>query len=141
MLSLAAVVWSISLDFIYKDIILLLLFMSVVLLFSYESGIVSSLLKARFLQKLGVLSFSIYMTHYFVIVCFKALLTLLSKFTNFNFIYGEPGFKVMDLGNAYFNNSLLIILLLVTILVSKFTYLHIEERGQRFFNNKRLVTQ
>lgn len=60
------------------------LFSACVLIFSYEGGILSGLLKNRFFQFLGTVSFTIYMIHTFIQSCFYSGMRILEKITGWD---------------------------------------------------------
>ncbi len=109
-----------------------LVFLAVVILFTYEAGIVSQLLKTKFFLTIGTLSYSIYMTHAFVqAVLFQIVDKVSNKFNLGLTIYHqqENSFEMIryyNLSDAYLILITLLMLLLVC-LFSSFTYKYIEQ--------------
>lgn len=97
-------------------------FAALVLSLSYDRGLLSRLLKHRTLQRLGQLSYSVYMTHYVVLIFFNPVGQTL----------GEP-----------YRSILKVIYILLVLGVSVLTYRWIEDpwrrRFQRIANKPRPV--
>lgn len=128
---LLSVFFAVSSDFEQKKITLVTLFLVTVMLFAYESGMFSKLLKAKLFQTAGLLSYSIYMTHFAILFVFIAITIVAQKITGIELTYVVDGARFISLGNDYINNALVIIIVSFVLLVSKFTYKWIELPGQR----------
>jgi len=109
-----------------------LVFLAVVILFTYEAGIVSKLLKTKFFLTIGTLSYSMYMTHAFVqAVLFQITDKFSHKFNLGLTTYGqqENSFEMLRYYN--FSDTYLILItllmLLLVFLFSSFTYKYIEQ--------------
>jgi peptidoglycan/LPS O-acetylase OafA/YrhL len=115
----------------HKQIVLMLVFCAVMLIFSFERGVISTLLKARPFEKLGVLSYSIYMTHAMVLFAFTLGMLLLGKVTGHTFVTyaaAAPG-PTLSFNNAMADNFLLLGLLIIIVGISAVSYRLIEQRG------------
>lgn len=108
-----------------------LLFMLTVLIFSFESGFISNILKNHRFQYLGKLSYSIYMTHAAILFCLTATAIILQKLTSIEFAPMLDSIRQLDFGNSIINNIVVVLTLAIVIIVSHYTYNYIEVRGQR----------
>ncbi|EKG0038833.1 acyltransferase [Vibrio cholerae] len=108
-----------------------LFFFLVILVFSHQSGIVSRFLDRSLFEKLGMLSFSIYLTHTWFISSIKAFATISEKYLNYKFMYMVDGSRIIDFGISYFNDLFYIPYLIVVVIFSCFTYAYIELPWQR----------
>ncbi len=105
-----------------------------VLVFSHESGYISTILRARPFILLGALSYSIYMTHLFVQGRMFNIARYLdghhaTSITGMQATGGEPTF-------AYAQNIAVpatIIMILLTLIASTITYNLVERPGQKWF--------
>ena len=114
-----------------KQIVLMFLFCAVILIFSFEAGILSTLLKARPFEYLGTLSYSIYMTHAMILFAFTLGLLLLGKVTGLALVTYPttgPG-PVLSFNSALIDNVLLLVLLGVIVGLSLLSYRFIELKG------------
>lgn len=117
-----------------RDIFAPILFSFVILFFAFEFGLFSKILKFKFLQYIGKLSYSIYMTHAAVIFCLISFAILLQKFTGAEIAPMLEGRRVLSFGNELLNNSVVFIVLFLVICISSFTYKCIEIPGQELKN-------
>lgn len=117
-------------DFIYKHIVISLLFCIVVLMFSFESGIISDFLKLKLFQVMGKLSYSIYMIHYAILFCFTATMLILQKLMSIELAPMYNGVRYLTFGNEIINNIAIFLILTFIIWLSQFTYKHIELKWQ-----------
>ncbi|NCO73504.1 MULTISPECIES: acyltransferase [Shewanella] len=113
-----------------------LLFLFTVLLFSFESGFFSRILKANFFQFIGKLSYSIYMTHAALLFCFISVAMVAQKLTGEKLAPMIDNVRFLTFGSGFINNIISIIILAMVVTVSIFTYKYIEVPGQ-LFNNKK----
>jgi peptidoglycan/LPS O-acetylase OafA/YrhL len=118
-------------EFVYQSIAATILFYLAILAFSFESGIVSSLLKLRPFQELGKLSYSIYMTHAAILFCLTSTMIVLQKFTGIELAPMINQSRCLTLGGAGVNNLMLLVILALVIFISSLTYRHIELKWQR----------
>jgi peptidoglycan/LPS O-acetylase OafA/YrhL len=118
-------------DIDHKQIILMVVFCVLMLIFSFEGGVISTLLKASPFEKLGTLSYSIYMTHAMVLFAFTLAMLLIGKVTGFTIVTyaaAAPG-PLLSFHNAAADNSVLIGLLIVIVGISAISHRFIELRG------------
>lgn len=99
----------------------------VVLVFASDSGPVSSLLHRPFPQRLGLLSYSIYMVHYVVGLGIMALLMLLTSLTR-----EVEGTRTL-VAPWWITEPLTLAYLALVVIVSAFTHARIERPGRRLF--------
>lgn len=105
------------------------LFSVVVFFFSYELGLFSKLLKIRVVQFLGVISFTIYLTHSFILTILWRVVYLMDKKINTEFIIpwsGRGYDELIDFGR-YSSDLALIIYVALTCLISFFIYRFFED--------------
>jgi peptidoglycan/LPS O-acetylase OafA/YrhL len=115
-------------SFEYKLIAAIALFFMVVLLFAFEAGVVSTLLKTYSLQLLGRLSYSIYMTHAAILLIFTWVTSAVESVYDQKLFYEEGAVTLIQ--HSVLNNVAVFTLILFIIGVSHFTYKYIEVRGQ-----------
>ncbi|MGL1958244.1 MAG: acyltransferase [Colwellia sp.] len=125
------VILIVQLNFEYRAIIGPILFFITVLLFAFELGAISKLLKAQFFQYIGKLSYSIYMTHIGVIFCFTTLALIIDKLFNLETKVKVSNIWYLTFGNATVNNLMVLIVITLVIFISSLTYKYIEIIGQR----------
>ncbi|CAI1722372.1 acyltransferase family protein [Serratia proteamaculans] len=132
---------SVTMQYELKGVVTSLVFCMTIYIFSFEAGIVSSLLSKSFFEFFGKISFSIYMTHAAVIFIAISIAMACEKFFGKEFTYSiatksESTIRYMDLGSGIYNNILAVIIISIVIVVSYFTYIVIELRsisaGKRF---------
>ncbi|MCK5728253.1 MAG: acyltransferase [Methylococcales bacterium] len=128
---LVAVVIVVQSSFKYHTIVATLLFYLVVLVFAFESGVVSSYLKLKWFQMLGKLSYSIYMIHAAILFCFISSLMVLQKLTGLELTTMKGNVRFLTSGNELLNNLLLLLLLSFIVWLSQYTYKYIELKGQQ----------
>src|SRR5690606_31160970 len=66
-------------SYLYRDLFASLMLLLTIFIFAFEGGVVSRWLKQRWLQALGLWSFSIYMTHVAILAALQGLALQLSK--------------------------------------------------------------
>lgn len=112
-----------------------LVFGAAVLVFARAGGRISRFLLVRPLKHLGVLSFSIYMTHAFVESRFKDGLKIFSKVTNIDVMASQvlPDGSTIDVvGTTAVAGVLLTVVMVAAVIgVSQLTWRFIEVPGQR----------
>ncbi|HGE6097131.1 TPA: acyltransferase family protein [Vibrio cholerae] len=121
-------------NFELRDILAPIVFFFVILFFAFEFGFFSSILKFKFLQYIGKLSYSIYMTHAALIFCLISFAIILQKLTGAEIAPMLEGERVLNFGNELLNNGVVIIVLFLVICISSFTYKYIEIPGQKLKN-------
>jgi peptidoglycan/LPS O-acetylase OafA/YrhL len=109
------------------------LFAVAVLIFAVEGGWVSGLFRTRPLRWLGTVSYSIYMTHYFLVVLVPTIFKhgLHRDYTAVMPIAGEPSVEVFG-RNDFEGTFFYLLVLALTLLVSAFTYRWIEKPGREW---------
>jgi peptidoglycan/LPS O-acetylase OafA/YrhL len=115
----------------HKQLILMLAFCTLMVVFAFEGGAISTLLKARPFERLGALSYSIYMTHAMVLFAFTLAMLLVGKVTGHTIVtYAAtaPG-PILSFHHGVADNVLLIGLLIVIVCTSAVSHHHIELRG------------
>lgn len=113
-----------------------IIFFMVIIVFSHESGVISNFLKGNIFQRIGVLSFSIYLTHAWLVFMFKSLSVVSLKITGYTFLSTtEDEQSVIDFGVGELNNIVFIPYLLMVYLMSSLTYKYIEKPAQKYLLN------
>lgn len=118
-------------DIDHKQIILMLVFCALMLIFSFEGGGISTLLKAPPFEKLGALSYSIYMTHAMVLFALTLAMLLVGKVTGYTIVTyaaAAPG-PMLSFHNGVADNFLLIGLLIIIVGISAVSHRLIEQHG------------
>ncbi len=140
--SMVLVVVVVAFGFEYQSIAASVLFCFVVVLFAFDAGGVSKLLKGRVFVYLGKLSYSIYLTHAAILFCLVSALMVVQKLSGMNVVPMVDGQRYIDLG-GFLANTLLVVLVLGTVVAfSVLTHKYIEVRGQNFgklIANKRMA--
>lgn len=114
-----------------------LLFCTAVLIFSYEAGLVSRLLRLRVFPALGKLWLSIYLTHAAVIFVLATGITIAAKFSGLSLLVDRPGetsgtmVRYLSTGTALNDNLLMLLVVVAVVVVSMLTYRYIEGPGIR----------
>jgi len=109
--------------------------------FSYELGCFSRVLKWKFIQTLGVLSFTMYMTHSVILTVIWRVNTLLTKDQYILDSAVSHGYsKIMHFGNAYWGDLFLFCYIAFVFGISSIIYRKYEEplriKFNQFANNK-----
>lgn len=113
----------------YKSLLSILLFSITIFVFSMEKGFFSYLFKLKPFQKLGKLSYSIYMTHAAVLFVATSLSIIASTKTNLIKTEMIDSVRYIVTSNAIYSNLYIIVSLVITILISNYTYRFIEKNG------------
>lgn len=108
------------------------LFALIIYLFSIQNiGMISNLLKSKYFQKIGLLSYSIYMTHFIIVTALYNLFAYILKLDTFQFIFnGRDHTGIVFSFSAYLN----FFIICLVILVSYFTYKYVEMYGKNKIN-------
>lgn len=122
---------TISSDIESKSLIVTLLFCIQILIFSFEKGFISKILKQKVFQYLGKLSYSIYMIHLIILFCVLAVLIIVQKIFKIELTLMINHARYIDFGNPIFNNIAIVFILGIIIFISGFTYKYIEQKGQK----------
>ena len=133
------IVWTLSSDWTQKTVLASGLFCLTVMLYAFDAGAVSHLLKTRVFEVLGRLSYSIYLTHVIILSVLILLFMVLEKKTGLTLapVFGD--FRYIDSGNRVLNNLIVVLVLLAVIGISFITYHMIEVNGQKL--GRRLLGQ
>jgi len=108
-------------------------FALVVLVFAFEGGTASAILRLRPLVFLGTISYSIYMTHFFIARRMLDVGRALDKFWNIDFLklHEIDGHQAYLLGTQLWHGDIAYLLFLAMVIaVSCVTYLWIEKPGR-----------
>jgi peptidoglycan/LPS O-acetylase OafA/YrhL len=106
-------------------------FCLVVLVLSFEGGSVSRLLKTPFFARLGQLSYSIYLTHYSVILIVTSTFLVAEKWLGLGFTKMLEEQRYFDFGALLINNLFAVLMLVGVLLFSAVTYRWVEMPGMR----------
>lgn len=110
-----------------------------IFVFAFEGGFISNLLKASPFKALGRWSYSIYLTHFFIVQIIMSVVIVFEKIFKVSLkseiiIMGDPKFMI-DFGNVFYNDLLALAYLAITLGFSAFTYKFVELKGQAWINN------
>lgn len=115
-----------------------MLFCLAVLIFAFEAGVISQLLRLRSFPALGKLWLSIYLTHAAVIFVLATALTIAAKFSGFSMLVDRPGetsgtmLRYLSTGTALNDNLLMLLVVVAVVVVSMLTRRYIEIPWIRF---------
>jgi peptidoglycan/LPS O-acetylase OafA/YrhL len=114
-------------------------FSAAVLIYSNEAGIVSRILKQPFFLFLGLLSYSIYMVHYFLVLRFVNGLELFARISHgkIALVVHSPAGNHIG-GSPIFGDCMSLAVLVTTICVARLTYRWIEKPAQDWSRRKLL---
>ncbi len=109
-----------------------------VIVFAFEGGIISSVLKKRPFQFFGQLSYSIYMNALLISLLVSRVLIWAANKTGLGTIYAldinNKTFSVFSFGQWWVNDLVALMYLAIVVLVSWVTFRLIEDPSRRFFN-------
>ncbi|PWV51957.1 acyltransferase [Chitinophaga sp. S165] len=115
-----------------KNIYISLIFAFTILVFAFEKGSLSDLLKARPFLFLGQLSYSIYIIHAGILAALMPVITMAGKVLHKNLITitdnGSEKIRFVTSHNVYIDNIFTLVILGLTITISYFTYTYVEVR-------------
>jgi len=129
--------WIVMNDFDYRSPIGSLTFCALVLLFAFEGGLVSTLLKTGVFMLLGKLSYSIYMTHAALLFCLSTVFIVAQKVTGLELAPMIAGQRFMDTGSLLGNNLLVIAVAVGCVGLAALAHRFIEMKGYEL--GKRVV--
>lgn len=124
-----------SADIKNQGVIASIWFSIVIVIFSFEGGLISSFLKQKYFAILGKLSYSIYMIHLAVIFVLVSSALILSRFTLSNFapMLKDPRsgemIRYVSAGSPLANNLLVLAVLVVIVMLAQLSWRYIELRG------------
>jgi len=135
---LAGIYFCLTLQYEHRSFIASCFFALCIVLFAHEAGPVSRLLQSRPFVRLGHWSFSIYLTHYLLIHLLVQLVDWLDG-PGRVWLKRPAGSHLwyLDTGSAWGNGMLGVAMLAGVLLVSRCSYLYIEQTGMRW--GKRLT--
>jgi len=102
--SLVAVVVVITSGLENKSLLASFLFCVVVVIFAFDGGAVSKLFKKNLFSFAGKISYSIYLTHASVLLCFVSVFMVAQKIFGLNLTPMVNGQRYIDTGNYLVNN-------------------------------------
>ncbi len=115
-----------------------LVFGAVVLVFAFERGAISRLLKSPPLRGLGLVSYSVYMVHGLVIAVAHRALTVLEQTSGLNMTtflpYHGENVRFVSFGNAYAMDAVSVLYLGAVVALALVTWRYVEMPAQRLFN-------
>lgn len=106
------------------------LFVAMVCVLQFDVGIVSRFLTSGPMQFLGRISYSIYMLHFFIFVCFAIAMDRILKMPIS--IDSHTGASYSTIPNPIFGDALLVLSVAVIVIVSAITYRLIEAPSRSF---------
>jgi peptidoglycan/LPS O-acetylase OafA/YrhL len=126
-----AAVWFLAMSLYHKQVPVGWMAMCglLVVVLSFESGAVSRLLKNAFFSQMGKLSYSIYLTHYPVLLILTSGLLIAQKLLGVVVVPMQDGQRYFDFGSTAVNNVYALAVLGLVVLVSSTTYKYIEQPG------------
>ncbi|PMO27680.1 acyltransferase family protein [Vibrio breoganii] len=127
----------ISSDFENREFSLSILFFVAVIVFSLEKGGVSDFLKMHFFQRLGTLSYSIYLTQTAIISILIATMMILSKLTGEELSPINNSIRYLTTGSIIGNNLLILFVLVIVYIISSWTNKNIEKRFMHYSKSNR----
>ena len=116
---------------VYEKIVLIGLFFFAILIFSFESGLISKILIKDLFQYVGKLSYSIYMIHGAIWFCLISLSMIIQKITGENMSFMIDGKRILTFGSVTLNNICIMVIIFFVLWLSKFTYRHVEMYGKK----------
>lgn len=129
--SVAVVALAMMTPMAHQETVLTLLFCLAVLVFAFDGGMISGLLRRRPFEVLGQLSYSIYMTHAVVLFLVTVILTQAGKALGIALVSfpGDGSVAYVTLHRGWADNLLLLGILGVIVAVSAISYRLIELKG------------
>lgn len=100
------------------------------MLFAFDGGALSRVLKHEFFARLGRLSYSIYLTHLAVLFFVISAFMVVQKKTGFEAAPMLGDIRYLDTGHVWLNNLTVLLILTVVVTISSATYHYVELRGQ-----------
>lgn len=111
-------------------------FLATVFCFAFESGAISRLLKHSICQKVGTLSYSIYMIHVAIIFVITSGFIVLNRKFAIDLAPTIEAQRYLTLGDANLNNVLVLVILAFIVFCAHWSYKLIEVWGQNFGKKK-----
>jgi peptidoglycan/LPS O-acetylase OafA/YrhL len=126
---LFATYWMLMNELPYRSAAGGVLFCGLVLVFAFEGGMVSDMLKARFFMLLGRLSYAIYMTHAALLFCLSMVFIVAQKVTGLNLAPMINGQRFIDTGSVLGNNLLVLGVAVAAVALAALAHHCIEVKG------------
>ncbi|MFJ3483454.1 acyltransferase family protein [Pseudomonas sp. NPDC090202] len=123
------VYWIVMNDFDNRYAIGSLVFCVLVLLFAFEGGLVSALLRSSVFMLLGKLSYSIYMTHAALLFCLSTLFIVAQKFTGLPLAPMIGPQRFIDTGSMLGNNLLVVAVTGAAVALAAVVHRFVEVKG------------
>jgi peptidoglycan/LPS O-acetylase OafA/YrhL len=101
-----------------------------IVLFAFDGGALSRVLKHEFFARLGRLSYSIYLTHLAVLFFVISAFMVVQKKTGFEAAPMLDDIRYLDTGHVWMNNVMVLLILAVVVTISTATYHYVELKGQ-----------
>lgn len=101
-----------------------------IVLFAFDGGALSRVLKHEFFARLGRLSYSIYLTHLAVLFFVISAFMVVQKKTGAEVAPMLGDIRYLDTGHVWLNNLMVLLILLVVVSISSATYHYVELKGQ-----------
>lgn len=101
-----------------------------IVLFAFDGGALSRMLKHEFFARLGRLSYSIYLTHLAVLFFVISAFMVVQKKTGAEVAPMLGDIRYLDTGHVWLNNLMVLLILLVVVSISSATYHYVELKGQ-----------
>ncbi|MFS2158176.1 acyltransferase family protein [Pseudomonas sp. Pseusp122] len=101
-----------------------------IVLFAFDGGVLSRVLKHEFFARLGRLSYSIYLTHLAVLFFVISAFMVVQKKTGADVAPMLGDIRYLDTGHVWLNNLMVVVILLVVVTISSATYHYVELKGQ-----------
>ncbi|HEY1707206.1 MAG TPA: acyltransferase [Rhizomicrobium sp.] len=134
LLVIPLVVWAFGYADSVPSLGLPFVFAAVVLLFAFEAGPLSALLRRPAFVRLGTLSYSIYLTHSLYLLALEALVFALAQHLGLSASIEIGGDDVLALGGRWAMDGAALACVASALLGSALTYRYIEEPARLFFN-------
>lgn len=115
-----------------NNLIIVFLFCFSVIVFAFEKGAFSNLLKSPPVMGLGKVSFSIYMVHYLIILSFNYLFIISDKFGLTDFIEDRQNIRIIDPSSSVLGYIIIFLVVSFVLGASVISYSFIEVPGRNF---------
>ena len=129
-LSALAIWWVLTSELSQKVLAASAVFCVTIVVFAFDGGALSRVLKYEFFARLGRLSYSIYLTHLAILFFVISAFMVVQKKTGFDAAPMLGEIRYLDTGHAWLNNLMVLLILAVVVTISSATYRYVELRGQ-----------
>ncbi|MCJ2053849.1 acyltransferase family protein [Methylobacterium sp. J-070] len=113
-------------------------FCAIVLVFAFEQGPISRFMSSKWVNRLGLYSYSIYLTHYLVIVLVNASSRVGERLFHISLrewvVVDGKGNDVLTAGGPWVQDVLALLVIALTVAVASQTYKFVEVPCQAYFN-------